>query len=127
MELRTNLERQIRIKFDQNRPFGIPQWNVLALRALREVLNELGVEPFEPKQVDVRNKFNQLGIHYEFSALAFQRGYSSRDQLVNDVLNTQVHVNANPLAQFAFAVHIQPYFNNIVSCSLAIACLQPSS
>lgn len=96
-------------------------------RALREVLTELGVDVAEPKHVDVRNKFNQLGIPYEFSALAFQRGYTTRNQLVNDVLNTQMHVNANPLAQFAFAVHIQPYFNNIVSCSLAIACLQPST
>lgn len=127
MELRTSLEREIRVKFDQSRPFGIPQWNVLASRALREVLADLGADLVEPKDVHVRDKFNQLGIMYEFSALAFQRGYTTRSQLLNDVLNTQVHVNANPLAQFAFAVHIQPYFNNIVSCLLAIACLQPNN
>lgn len=96
-------------------------------RALREVLAEMDADLSEIKQVNVKDKFNQLGIPYEFSALAFQRGYATREQLLNDVLNTQVHVNANPLAQFAFAVHIHPYFNNIVSCMIAIACLQPSN
>jgi hypothetical protein len=101
--------------------------NNLLFRALREVLIELGNDITEPKHIHVRDKFSQLGISYDFSALAFQRGYSTRNQLLNDVLNTQMHVNANPLAQFAFAVHIQPYFNNIVSCLLAIACLQPNT
>ncbi|KAI6226440.1 C2 domain-containing protein [Aphelenchoides fujianensis] len=107
MELRTGLEREIRVKFDQHRPYGIPQWNVLASRALRELLTELNETADEHQTAD--------------------RAYTTKSQLVADILSTQMHVNANPLAQFAFAVHIQPFFNNIVSCSLAIACLQPSS
>lgn len=65
-----------------------------------------------------------FGINYEITAVAFQRGFHGKQQLIDDVINAQIYINANPLAQFAFAVHAQPFFNNIVSVSVAIACLQ---
>ena len=95
-------------------------------RALREILQELS-ETAESRAVDVHKKFAQFGVPYEYSVLALQRPYTTRAALIDDVLNTLVHVNVNPLAQFAFAVHIQPFFNNIVSCSFALASLQPPS
>ncbi|CAD5207441.1 unnamed protein product [Bursaphelenchus okinawaensis] len=124
MELKGSLEREIRLKFDQSRSYGIPQWNVLASRALREVLISMS-NNFE-EQFDITDKFKSLGLHYNICAVGLQKGYQNRQQLIDDVLNTQIHINANSSAQFAFAVHVTPYFNKIVAVSVAIASLNSS-
>ncbi|CAD5211920.1 unnamed protein product [Bursaphelenchus xylophilus] len=111
MELRGSLEREIRLKFDQSRPYGIPQWNVLASRALREVLIYISTNLDEPPEI--KDKFRSLGLNYNVCAVGIRKGYQNRQQLVDDVMNTQIHVNANSSAQFAFAVHVQPFFNKI--------------
>lgn len=121
LELRGSLEREVRVRFDQSRPYGIPEWNVLASRALREALVELVERP--EREPDLAERLRELGPG-RWAAVGFWRGFSGKQRLLDDVLGTQVHVNAGPFAQFALAVHVKPFFNNLVCCAVALAHLQ---
>ncbi|KAH7727834.1 hypothetical protein AAVH_04878 [Aphelenchoides avenae] len=125
LELRSSLEREIRLRFDEVRPYAVPQWNLLASRALREILNE--AEDSGAEHVDVESRLERLRLAYKIRAVAFRKPYVSKAKLVEDVLRTTVHVNSDQNAQFALAVHIQPFVNNIVSCSVALASLTPNA
>lgn len=50
-------------------------------------------------------------------------GYESMENVVAAVKATNVHVNFNPGVEFALAVHIQAYTNNILSVSIYVASL----
>uniref|UniRef100_A0A915EGR8 Peptidase S1 domain-containing protein n=1 Tax=Ditylenchus dipsaci TaxID=166011 RepID=A0A915EGR8_9BILA len=133
MELRANLEREIKFHFDEARNYGIPQWNLLASRALRDILSELsdfwqldeGNHRHQMRDIEI--KLGQLRHSYRITAVGFSRPYISKKQLVAEVLKTNIHVNSAHNVQFALAVHIQPFVNQIICCSVAVATLIPVS
>ncbi|KAE9556318.1 hypothetical protein FO519_000501 [Halicephalobus sp. NKZ332] len=123
VELRSNLEREIKLKFDEARPYAIPQWNLMASRALREILIEY--DTAHVVDIDVEHRLGTLMNSYKVSAVGFRCAYESRQKLIDQVLRTNIHININKNAQFALSVHIQPFVNNIISCSIAVASLVP--
>lgn len=62
---------------------------------------------------------------YKVTVVAFRSPYISRQKLVEEVLKTNMHINSDKNAQFALSIHIQPFVNNLISCSVAIASLTP--
>ncbi|MFH4981933.1 hypothetical protein AB6A40_008642 [Gnathostoma spinigerum] len=120
-ELRSHLERQIKLKFDELRPFGIPRWNLRVSRLLRELLSEM--EPSALPSSAIDTALSQFSTSHRTLTVAFRRPYISTQQTICDVLRTRMHLNSNSNVQFALAVHIKPYFNHVVSCSVAIASL----
>uniref|UniRef100_A0AC34GJ90 Uncharacterized protein n=1 Tax=Panagrolaimus sp. ES5 TaxID=591445 RepID=A0AC34GJ90_9BILA len=123
VELRSNLEREIKLKFDEARRHAIPQWNLMASRALREILSEGSAgSGFD---FDIEHRLGQTLNSYKVTVVAFQSPYISRQNLIQEVLKTNMHINSNKNAQFALSIHIQPFVNNLISCSVAIASLLP--
>lgn len=57
--------------------------------------------------------------------MAFRRGYINRRKLIEDILNMHLHMNVEKNVQFALAVHVQPFINQIISVSVALATLVP--
>lgn len=136
MELRTGLEREIRLKFDEARPFAIPQWNLMASRTLREILADSWRDLFSPESTQnstslennpIDARLAHLRPAFQISALAFRLPFISRHQIIGHCMRTLVHTNSQPMAQFALAVHLQPFFGTIFSCSIAICTLLPNT
>uniref|UniRef100_A0A1I7XGA4 C2 domain-containing protein n=1 Tax=Heterorhabditis bacteriophora TaxID=37862 RepID=A0A1I7XGA4_HETBA len=89
------------------------------LRLFREILQE-----FENNaNFAIDDRLSRLKESYMVTATALRIPYRNLQSCVDAVLKTHLHVNTDPGAQFALAVHVQPYFNNIVSCSIAVALL----
>uniref|UniRef100_A0A914PPB6 CC2D2A N-terminal C2 domain-containing protein n=1 Tax=Panagrolaimus davidi TaxID=227884 RepID=A0A914PPB6_9BILA len=123
VELRSNLEREIKLKFDEARKHAIPQWNLMASRALREILSEGSTG--SGYDFDIEHRLGQTLNSYHVTVVAFRSPYISRQKLIEEVLKTNMHINSNKNAQFALSIHIQPFVNNLISCSVAIASLLP--
>lgn len=141
VELRSNLEREIKLTFDETRRHAIPQWNLMAsrlvnsrclkckfqkniiFRALREILSEGSAG--SGYDFDIEHRLGQLLSSYNVTVVAFRSPYVSRQKLIEEVLKTNMHINSNKNAQFALSIHIQPFVNNLISCSVAIASLLP--
>ncbi|VDM51396.1 unnamed protein product [Toxocara canis] len=90
---------------------------------LRELLAEFESPSGVTPNIDLR--LSQLRSSYNVNALAIRERYVSVENLIESVMRTNMHINSERNAQFALAVHIEPYMNDIVSCSVAIAALTP--
>uniref|UniRef100_A0A183BYG6 CC2D2AN-C2 domain-containing protein n=1 Tax=Globodera pallida TaxID=36090 RepID=A0A183BYG6_GLOPA len=133
LELRAGLERDIRLHFDQARPFAIPQWNLLASRSLREMLADSWEQCPDhfgsmSRLLDIDARLDHLQPAFRASAVAFRLPFVSRAQIVHDVIRTEVHLNSEPQAQFALAVCLQPMVGDVIlGCAVAICTLLPNT
>jgi len=53
------------------------------------------------------------------------RPYSNTEMLVDAIKSTGMHLNENPQVEFALAVYVHPYPNQVLSVWIYLASLQP--
>ncbi|EPB70266.1 hypothetical protein ANCCEY_10655 [Ancylostoma ceylanicum] len=115
VELRSSIEREIKLRFDEARKYGIPQWNLMASRLLREILQD------EHGSLDAR--LARLRDSYTVTVTAITIPYRNVQECVAAVLRCGLHTTTSTSSQFALAVHLQPVFGHVLGCSIAIALL----
>lgn len=70
-------------------------------------------------------RLKSLTDSYKMTGQPLHMAYSTMADLLDSVKACQIHVNYHASVEFALAVHIQPYVNNILSVWLYIASLVP--
>lgn len=115
VELKSSIEREIKLRFDEARQYGIPQWNLMASRVLREILQD--------DQHSVDDRLSRLRESYTVTVCAMTIPYRNIQDCVAAVLRCGLHTVTAPSPQFALAVHLQPAFGHVMSCSIAVALL----
>ncbi|CAI5440185.1 unnamed protein product [Caenorhabditis angaria] len=117
LELRIGLEREIKLKFDESRTHSIPQWNLVASRQLREILEN----PRDPPE----EKLARLKDAYRIQLFILDFAYLSIPDCISQVLATNLHLSPDKNAQFALSVNLLDYFSHILRAHIAIAILKP--
>lgn len=77
------------------------------------------------EMLDLKGKFDILCNSYNVQAIAFRCAYTTKRELIDQVLKLRANINCNLNVQQALAVHVQPFINQIVSISVAVAVLIP--
>nr|CAD2159562.1 unnamed protein product [Meloidogyne enterolobii] len=138
LELRTSLERELRLAFDETRPFAIPQWNLLASRNLREFLSDLFASNFfddENIQQQQQQKLSEnylieqhlkpLLSSFKICLISFCLPFINKKQIIESLLRLKLQQNSHSKTQFALAVYLKPLMGSIISCSVVICTLIP--
>nr|CDJ86660.1 Protein MKS-6 [Haemonchus contortus] len=115
IELRSSIEREIKLRFDEARQYGIPQWNLMVSRLLREILQD--------NQRSVDDRLARLRESYAVTLCTVTIPYRNMKDCVAAVLRCGLHTTTSASPQFALAVHLQSAFGHVISCSIAIALL----
>ncbi|GMT28303.1 hypothetical protein PFISCL1PPCAC_19600, partial [Pristionchus fissidentatus] len=116
VELRSSLERALKLRIDESRSFGLPQWNLLTSRSLRESLSS-------PSSLTDFVTRSQSSFHT--SILVICTPFTSISESIDQIIASRVHLSAHPQTQFALSVSIDNVFNTTVSITLALAVLTP--
>ncbi|GMR53381.1 hypothetical protein PMAYCL1PPCAC_23576, partial [Pristionchus mayeri] len=120
VELRSSLERALKLKVDESRSFGLPQWNLLTSRTLRESINS------SSPLTSLSSLLSRSQSSFLTSILVLSSPFISISDSVDQIIASRVHLSAHPQTQFALSVSIDNVFNTTVSVTLALAVLTPT-
>ncbi|KAE9526974.1 hypothetical protein AGLY_013622 [Aphis glycines] len=107
-------------------------WNRYCISVLRKILPNLERETWNGGCKDITVTENgylaelqHLLVSHKMCGFPINRPYSNTEVLVDAIQSTGMHLNENPLVEFALAVYVHPYPNQVLSVWIYLASLQP--
>ncbi|KAJ8280040.1 hypothetical protein COCON_G00071060 [Conger conger] len=121
VELQDRIEKVLKEKMMEWRPRQPTRWNRYCGSALRHVLPrlELSASLGEEHHLELQGMLGD----YRISGFPLHQPFSELGPLVEAVFSTGVHAVEASNAEFALAVHVHPYPNNVLSVWVYLASL----
>ncbi|XP_058292134.1 protein CC2D2B isoform X3 [Hylobates moloch] len=122
-DLRNRIERTLKSKVMEWRPKHPTHWNRQCTFILRQILPklELGKGSFVSSEED--NELERILQFYWVTGFPIQMPYTDVQSIIDAVYQTGIHSAEFPQTEFALAVYIHPYPNNILSVWVYLASL----
>ncbi|XP_040600610.1 protein CC2D2B [Mesocricetus auratus] len=121
-DLKSRMERTLKCKMMEWRPKHPTRWNRQCTSVLRQILPKLefytgSFASFEDSELERLLQF------YWVTGFPIQMPYTDVQSVIDAVYQTGVHSSEFPQTEFALAVYIHPYPNNILSVWVYLASL----
>ncbi|XP_072827794.1 protein CC2D2B isoform X8 [Vicugna pacos] len=122
-DLKNRIERTLKCKIMEWRPKQPTRWNRQCTFILRQILPklELGTGSFVSSEEE--SEFGRLLKFYWVVGFPLQMPYTDVQSVIDAVYQTGIHSSDFPQTEFALAVYIHPYPNNILSVWVYLASL----
>ncbi|TKC42367.1 hypothetical protein EI555_003407, partial [Monodon monoceros] len=122
-DLKNRIERTLKYKIMEWRPKQPTRWNRQCTFILRQILPklELGTGNFVSSEEE--SEFERLLQFYWVAGFPIQMPYTDVQSVIDAVYQTGIHSSEFPQTEFALAVYIHPYANNILSVWVYLASL----
>ncbi|XP_077734363.1 protein CC2D2B isoform X32 [Canis aureus] len=122
-DLKNRIERTLKRKMMEWRPKQPTRWNRQCTYILRKILPtlELGTGSFVSSEEE--SEFERLLQLYWVTGFPIQMPYTDVESIIDAVYQTGIHSSEFPQTEFALAVYIHPYPNNILSVWVYLASL----
>ncbi|CAH6958631.1 Cc2d2b [Phodopus roborovskii] len=121
-DLKSRMERTLKCKMMEWRPKHPTRWNRQCTSILRQILPKLefytgSFASFEDSELERLLQF------YWVTGFPIQMPYTDVQSVIDAVYQTGIHSSEFPQTEFALAVYIHPYPNNILSVWVYLASL----
>ncbi|XP_072109110.1 coiled-coil and C2 domain-containing protein 2A isoform X5 [Mobula birostris] len=123
VELQDKIEKILKEKIMEWRPRHPTRWNRYCTSTLRHFLPKLELSQGGEVGDDHCAELQNLLGDYRISGFPINMSFSELKPIIEAVHSTGVHNTEIPLAEFALAVYIHPYPNNVLSVWIYVASL----
>nr|XP_020852524.1 protein CC2D2B isoform X12 [Phascolarctos cinereus] len=122
-DLKNRIERTLKCKLMEWRPKQPTRWNRQCTAILRQILPKLELGTGSLVSIEDESEFERLLQFYWVSGFPIQLPYTDLQSITNAVYQTGIHSSEFPQTEFALAVYIHAYPNNILSIWIYLASL----
>ncbi|XP_010619173.2 protein CC2D2B [Fukomys damarensis] len=114
-DLKNRIERTLKYKIMEWRPKHPTRWNRQCTSILRQILPKLELGTGSLVSSEGESEFEKLLQFYWITGFPVQVPYTDVQSVIDAVYQTGIHSSEFPETEFALAVYIHPYPNNILS------------